>query len=76
LSEREKEIERYGNQVVQDADGIMPDTTIRYRPKKERGERLVCLPSIRQERVATLRRICELFAGGWTTCRIANQLNS
>ena len=69
------EDKRYGNEVVKDPDGIMPDKIIRYRPKKERGERLMCLPSIREERVAVLRRICELFAGGWTTCRIANQLN-
>ena len=41
-------------------------------PKKERGERLMCLPSIRKERVETLRRMCELFADGWTTYRIAN----
>ena len=70
------EIQRYGNEVVKDPDRIMPDKIIRYRPKKERGERLMCLPSIRQERVATLRRMCELFADGWTTHRIANQFNS
>ena len=70
------EVQQYGNEVVKDPDRIMPDKIIRYRPEKERGERLMCLPSMRQERVATLRRICELFAGGWTTHRIANQLNS
>ena len=70
------EVQRYGNEVVQDPDGIMPDKTIHYRPTKERGERLMCLPTIREERLAILRRICELFAGGWTTYRIPNQLNS
>jgi DNA invertase Pin-like site-specific DNA recombinase len=70
------EVQRYGNEVVKDPDRIMPDKIIRYRPRKERGERLMCLPSMREERVATLKRICEWFADGWTTHRIANQLNS
>ena len=70
------ETQRYGNEVVKDPDGIMPDKINRYRPTKEQGERLIYLPSIRQERVETLRRMCELFADGWTTHRIANQFNS
>jgi DNA invertase Pin-like site-specific DNA recombinase len=70
------EFERYGNEVWKDPDGVMPDKIIRYRPHKDRGDRLIYLPSIRQERVDTLRRICEMFADGWTTHRIAQQLNS
>ena len=70
------EAERYGNEVVKDPNSIMPDKLVRYRPKAEKGEQLFYSPSIRQERVKTLRRICELFAEGWTAHRIAQQLNS
>ena len=70
------EVERYGNEVVKDPNGIMPDKPNRYRPTKEKGEKLFYSPSIRQERVDTLRRICEMFAEGWTTYSIAQQLNT
>ncbi len=70
------EAERYGNEVVKDPNGIMPDKPNRYRPTKEKGEKLFYSPSIRQERVDTLRRICEMFAEGWTTYKIAQQLNT
>ena len=70
------EAERYGNEVVKDPNGIMPDKPDRYRPTKEKGEKLFYSPSIRQERVDTLRRICEMFAEGWTTYKIAQQLNT
>lgn len=69
------EVERYGNEIVKDANSIMPDKEIRHRPAKDTPDRLFYSPSIRQERVDTLRRICEWFDGGWTTYRIAKQLN-
>jgi DNA invertase Pin-like site-specific DNA recombinase len=69
------EVERYGNEIVKDAHGIMPDKEIRHRPAKDTSDRLFYSPSIRQERVDTLRRICEWFDAGWTTYRIAKQLN-
>jgi DNA invertase Pin-like site-specific DNA recombinase len=68
--------ERYGNEVVKDSSGIMPGKEIRHRPAKDTSDRLYYSPSIRQERVDTLRRICEWFDGGWTTYRIAQQLNA
>lgn len=70
------EAERYGNEIIKDANGIMPDKEIRHRPAKDSSDRLYYSPSIRQERVDTLRRICEWFDAGWTTYRIADQLNS
>ncbi len=70
------EVERYGIEIWKDPDGVMPDKKNRFGPKKERGERLIYMPSIRKERVETLRRMCELFAGGWTTYRIAIQLHN
>ena len=70
------EVERYGIKVWKDPDGVMPDKNERFGPKKERGERLTYMPSIRTERLETLRRMCELFAGGWTSYRIATQLTS
>jgi DNA invertase Pin-like site-specific DNA recombinase len=70
------EAERYGNEVAKDPNGIMPDKLLRYRPRAEKGEQLFYSPSIRQQRVDTLRRICEMFAEGWTTYRIATQLNA
>jgi DNA invertase Pin-like site-specific DNA recombinase len=69
------EAERYGNEVVIDPEGIMPDKGRRHRPSKDSSDRLFYSPSIREERVATLRRICERFDAGWTTYRIAKQLN-
>jgi DNA invertase Pin-like site-specific DNA recombinase len=69
------EAQRYGNEEVKDPNGIMPDKLVRFRPTKEKGEQLFYSPSIRQERVDTLRRMCEMFADGWTTCGIATQLN-
>ena len=38
------EVERYGNEVVKDPNGIMPDKPIRYRPKKKKGEKLFYSP--------------------------------
>ncbi len=69
------EAERYGNETITDPNGIMPDKEIRHRPAKDSSDRLFYSPSIRQERVNTLRRICEWFDSGWTTYRIADQLN-
>lgn len=69
------EAERYGNEIVKDANGIMPDKEIRHRPVKDTSDRLFYSPSIRQERVDTLDRICKWFDEGWTTYRIAEQLN-
>ncbi len=69
------EAERYGNEIIKDANRIMPDKEIRHRPAKDTSDRLMYSPSIRQERVDTLRRICEWFDAGWTSYRIAEQLN-
>jgi hypothetical protein len=69
------EAERYGNEIIKDPNGIMPDKEIRHRPSRDTSDRLFYSPSIRQERVDTLRRICEWFDAGWTTYRIAEQLN-
>src|SRR5262249_54761298 len=69
------EVERYGNEIVKDPNGIMPDKEIRHRPAKDTSDRLFYSPSIRQQRVDTLRRICEWFDAGWTTYRIAKHLN-
>jgi len=71
-----REVERYCNKVVKDRNGIMPDKLVRYRPKAEEGEQLFYSPSIRQDRVKTLCRMCEMFAEGWTTYRIAQQLDN
>ena len=70
------EAERYGNEIIIDSNGIMPDKEIRHRPVKDTSDRLFYSPSIRQERVDTLRRICEWFDAGWTTYKIADQLNN
>jgi hypothetical protein len=70
------EVERYGNEVEKDPNGIMPDKEIRHRPAKDTSDRLFYSPSIRQERVDTLRRICEWFDAGWKTYQIAKQLNA
>jgi len=70
------ESERYRNEIIRDSNGIMPDKEIRHRPAKDSSDRLYYSPSIRQERVDTLRRICEWFDAGWTTYRIADQLNN
>lgn len=70
------EVERFGNEIISDSNGIMPDKEIRHRPTKDSSDKLFYRPSIRQERVDTLRRICEWFDGGWTSYRIANQLNA
>jgi hypothetical protein len=70
------EVERYGNEIIKDPNGIMPDKEIRHRPAKDTSDRLFYSPSIRQERVDTLRRICEWFDAGWTTYGIAKQLNA
>lgn len=70
------EVEQYGNEVEKDPNGIMPDKEIRHRPAKDTSDRLFYSPSIRQERVDTLRRICEWFDGGWKTYQIAKQLNA
>jgi DNA invertase Pin-like site-specific DNA recombinase len=40
-----REVERYGNQVVKDPNGIMPDKLVRYRPKAEKGEQLFSRPA-------------------------------
>jgi len=69
------ETERYGNEIDRDPNGIMPDKEVRHRPSKDSSDRLHYSPSIRQERVETLRRICEMFDAGWTTYSIAKQLN-
>lgn len=69
------EAERYSNEIIKDDNAIMPDKEIRHRPAKDTSDRLFYSPSIRQERVDTLRRICEWFDAGWTTYRIAKQLN-
>ncbi len=71
-----REVQRYGNEVINDPNGIMPDKLVRFRPTKEKGEQLFYSPSIRQERVKTLCRICEMFAEEWSTYRIAQQLDS
>ena len=42
------EVERYGNEVVKDPNGIMPDKPNRFRPTKEKGEKLFYSPSIRR----------------------------
>jgi DNA invertase Pin-like site-specific DNA recombinase len=70
-----EEVERYGNEIQTDTNGIMPNKEIRYRPAKDRSDKLYYSPSIREERVGTLRRICEMFDAGWTTHAIAQQLN-
>lgn len=70
------EVERYGNEVIKDPNGIMADTVERHRPTKDSSDRLYYRPSIRQERVDTLRRMCEWYDGGWTTYAIAKQLNA
>ena len=70
------EAERFGNENVKDDNGIMPDKEIRHRPSKDSSDRLFYSPSIRQERVDTLLRICEMFDAGWKTCGIAQQLNN
>lgn len=70
------EVERYGNEIIKDPNGIMDDKEIRHRPSKDTSDKLYYSPSIRQERVDTLRRICEWFDAGWTTYRIAKQLNA
>jgi len=69
------ESERYGNEIVKDTNGIMPDKEIRHRPSKDTSDRLFYSPSIRQERIDTLLRLCEMFDAGWTTYGIAEQLN-
>jgi DNA invertase Pin-like site-specific DNA recombinase len=69
------EAERYGNEIIKDDNAIMPDKELRHRPAKDTSDRLYYSPSIRQERVDTLRRICEWFNAGWTTYGIAKQLN-
>ena len=69
------EVERYGNEVIKDGNGIMPDKEIRHRPAKDSSDRLFYSPSIREERVETLKRICKWFVAGWTTYRMAEQLN-
>lgn len=69
------EAERYGNEIVKDANGIMPDKEIRHRPSKDTSDRLFYSPSIRQERVDTLLRICEMFDASWKSYGIAQQLN-
>jgi DNA invertase Pin-like site-specific DNA recombinase len=69
------EVERYGNEIQKDPHGIMPDKEIRHRPAKDTSDRLFYSPSIRQERVNTVIRICEWFVAGWTTHRMAEQLN-
>jgi DNA invertase Pin-like site-specific DNA recombinase len=69
------EAERYGNEISKDVNGIMPDKEVRHRPAKDSSDRLLYSPSIRQERVDTLLRICEMFDAGWTTYSIAQQLN-
>ena len=70
------ECERFSNEVIKDPHGIMPDKVIRHRPSKDTSDRLVYSPSIRSERVETIRRICDWFLNGWTTYKIAQQLNS
>ena len=70
------EVERYSNEIIKDASGIMPDTEKRHRPTKDSSDRLYYRPSIRQERVDTVRRMCEWYNSGWTTYRIAKQLNA
>ena len=69
------EVERFSNEIVKDDNGIMPDKEIRHRPSKDSSDRLFYSPSIRQERVDTLLRICEMFDAGWKTYGIAQQLN-
>ena len=69
------EVERYGNEITKDPHGIMPDKEIRHRPAKDTSDRLFYSPSIREERVETLKRICKWFVEGWTTYRMAEQLN-
>ncbi|MCY2947579.1 MAG: recombinase family protein [Planctomycetota bacterium] len=69
------EAERYVNEIIKDDNAIMADKEIRHRPAKDSSDRLFYSPSIRQERVDTLRRIFEWFDSGWTTYRIAKQLN-
>ena len=69
------EAERYSNETITDGNGIMADKEIRHRPAKDTSDRLFYSPSIRQERVDTLRRIFDWFDSGWTTYRIAKQLN-
>ncbi len=69
------EAERYGNEITKDVNGIMPDKEVRHRPAKDSSDRQFYSPSIRQERVNTLLRICEMFDAGWTTYAIAQQLN-
>ncbi len=44
------EVERYGNEVIKDRNGIMPDTVERHRPTKDSSDRLYYRPSIRQAR--------------------------
>lgn len=69
------EAERYVNEIIKDDNTIMADKEIRHRPAKDTSDRLFYSPSIRQERVDTLRRIFDWFDSGWTTYRIAKQLN-
>ena len=42
------EVERYGNEIEKDPNGIMPDKEIRHRPAKDTSDRLFYSPSIRQ----------------------------
>ena len=70
------EVERFGNEITKDPNGIMADKETRHRPTKDTSDRLFYSPSIRQERVDTLQRIYQWFDDGWTSYRIANQLNA
>lgn len=70
-----EEVERYTNETIIDESGVMPDKVIRHRPRKDSSDRLFYSPSIRDERVETLRRICEMFSEGWKTNAIADRLN-
>lgn len=58
------EVERYGNEIEKDPNGIVPGKEIRHRPAKDTSDRLFYSPSIMRERVDTLRCICEWFDAG------------
>ena len=70
------EADSFGNEIVKDPHCIMPDKEIRHRPVKDTSDRLFYSPSIRAERVDTLRRICEWADADWTSYRIAKQLDA
>lgn len=55
------EVERFGNEITKDPNGIMADKETRHRPTKDTSDRLFYSPSIRQERVDTLQRIYQWF---------------